>query len=129
MWRISDMWRILDSLLYITLIPFRTKYKSLPGINVTKVSLKVLLTLEKSPGIKNKFGQVVKFVYSSQQSVRKCYIKQIPPTLNKSRPYSVFYVTTCALVSDVTGSWMGGGNQYIQLVKLVYCKLRANGSN
>ena len=27
----------------------------------------------------------------------------------------------------VTGSWKGKGNQYIQLVKVLYCKLRING--
>ena len=25
------------------------------------------------------------------------------------------------------GSWKGGGNQYIQLVKVLYCKLPSNG--
>ena len=26
-----------------------------------------------------------------------------------------------------TGSWEGRGNQYIQLIKLLYCKLQTNG--
>ena len=26
-----------------------------------------------------------------------------------------------------TGSWKGGGNQYIQFVKVLYCKLPTNG--
>ena len=36
-------------------------------------------------------------------------------------------LSTHCIGDSTTGSWEGRGNQYIQLVKVLYCKLPANG--
>ena len=65
---------------------------------------------------------------------RDCYFSSQIDTREKVSAYSLliclfgvlwlFQHCTCHMT---TGSWKGRGNQYIQLVKVLYCKLLTNG--
>ena len=53
--------------------------------------------------------------------------------MNEKTSYSIIYLfgVLCRFQHCTghitTGSWKGRGNQYIQLVKVLYCKLHTNG--
>ena len=83
-------------------------------------------------------SEIMEFLTSSYRIVQLTSVKCCTVIKDDNRDILIFFLVGFYLfgglrcfqhcIGHVTmGSWKGRGNQYIQLVKVLYCKLPANG--